>query len=68
MKICILVRILWSAGTQKFAISEAMALQSMGLTDMLEVLHAYSWRVRYCWGNMFSAENENHLPNIPIKT
>ena len=30
MKICILVRILWSAGTQKFAISEAMALQSMG--------------------------------------
>ena len=30
MKICILVRILWSAGTQKFAISEAKALQSMG--------------------------------------
>ena len=30
MKIAILVRILWSAGTQKFAISQAKALQAMG--------------------------------------
>ena len=30
MKICILVRILWSAGTRKFAISEAKDLRSMG--------------------------------------
>ncbi|MGC8618582.1 MAG: glycosyltransferase family 4 protein [Thermoplasmata archaeon] len=30
MKIAILVRILWSAGTQRFAISQAKALQAMG--------------------------------------
>ncbi|MEM3858898.1 MAG: hypothetical protein QW478_05775 [Candidatus Micrarchaeaceae archaeon] len=30
MKICILVRILWPAGTQKFAISQAKALSEEG--------------------------------------
>ncbi|MEM0135150.1 MAG: glycosyltransferase family 4 protein [Thermoplasmatales archaeon] len=30
MKICIVVRILWSAGTQKFAIQQAKALQDAG--------------------------------------
>lgn len=30
MKIAILERILWSAGTQKFAISQAKALQAIG--------------------------------------